>query len=606
MRIRWRPPPIIGPLFGYDLVASTRRGQHTGLRVLMAVLLLVTLYVVYMLQVQGFDPFINPFEPGPRISQQAMQKFAHDFAAGCMIVQFAAVILLTPIVVADAIARDKERRALDFLFVTSLTDREIILGKLGSRLAYMGGVILTGLPILSLVVLFGAVDPELLLTSYAALLATLISLGSFCLYCSVVSGSAVQATVRSYIVAVGYAVLASCVLAPAAMSGWQMTWMALYIGGHLVLAAVLVAVSIQDLRPRAELLAPIPRRVWENPVNASTYSKDPDDEELPFVLPANPAAAKQEEEALPALEPLDWRQLDRPPVWEPPDLPRAPLPPMDERRPLLWKEIYLHSIAGTAPGGPTAVVALVVVLAVLLAGIMWLALAVSPDSFPAVADFSNGLVKAGTIVLGGLLGLGSIAHTVNGVSKEVERDTLDGLLTLPTDRDRVLEAKWLGGLASLRLIPVALVALWVFGVFTGGLHPLAVPVLALSVAATVEFLSSLGLWLSVVCKTSLRANMAAVLCMLLVAAGPWIIANYLDLLAPRLPANRYFADVVTQAAMPAIAWLRLCVKLRDYAALPEGYFPTLLLGALLYATAAWVFWRAALLRFRKYGGKKRE
>ena len=37
----------------------------------------------------------------------------------------------------------KERRALDVLFVTELTDREIILGKLGSRLAYMGGVVLT-------------------------------------------------------------------------------------------------------------------------------------------------------------------------------------------------------------------------------------------------------------------------------------------------------------------------------------------------------------------------------------------------------------------------------------------------------------------------------
>jgi ABC-type transport system involved in multi-copper enzyme maturation permease subunit len=272
----------------------------------------------------------------------------------------------------------------------------------------------------------------------------------------------------------------------------------------------------------------------------------------------------------------------------------------------LWKEIYLHSIAGAAPGGPTAVVGLVVVVAILLAGIMWLALAVSPESFPAVADFSNGLVKAGTIVLGGLLGLGSIAHTVNSVSKEVERDTLDGLLTLPTYRDTVLEAKWFGGLASLRLIPVALITLWLFGVFTGGLHPLALPALALSVAASVEFLTSLGLWLSVVCKTSLRANMAAVLCMLLVAAGPWIVSNYIDLLAPRLPANRYFGDVVTQAAMFAIAWLRLCVKLRDYSALPEGYFPTLLLGALLYATAAWVFWRAALLRFRKYGGKKRD
>ena len=31
---------FFGPLFGYDLVASTRRGQHLGLRLLVAAVLL--------------------------------------------------------------------------------------------------------------------------------------------------------------------------------------------------------------------------------------------------------------------------------------------------------------------------------------------------------------------------------------------------------------------------------------------------------------------------------------------------------------------------------------------------------------------------------------
>src|ERR1700722_12907669 len=110
MRKRWRPPPMLGPLFGYDLVASTRRGQHSGLRVLIASLVLVTLYVVYAFHVQGFDPFANPFRPGPRIDANGMANLTATFSRWCMIVQFGAVILLTPVVVADAIAREKERR----------------------------------------------------------------------------------------------------------------------------------------------------------------------------------------------------------------------------------------------------------------------------------------------------------------------------------------------------------------------------------------------------------------------------------------------------------------------------------------------------------------
>src|SRR3954469_25905039 len=115
MRIRWRPPRLVGPLFGYDLVAATRRGQHTGLRILVASLLLFTFYAVYSFTVRGFDPFADPFAPGPRIDPKHMAELAASLPLCCWIVQFGAVVLLAPTIVADAIAREKERRALDFL-----------------------------------------------------------------------------------------------------------------------------------------------------------------------------------------------------------------------------------------------------------------------------------------------------------------------------------------------------------------------------------------------------------------------------------------------------------------------------------------------------------
>ncbi len=621
MRKRWQPPAVLGPLFGYDLVASTRRGQHTGLRILVAALLLLTLYVVYAFKVRGFDPFRSPFDPGPAIDPRQMAEFAADFFTWCMVVHFGALLLLTPTIVADAVAREKERRALDFLFVTALTDREIVLGKLGSRLAYLVGVLMTGLPVMALTQLFGGVDPHILIAAYASLFATLVSLGAVSLYCSVVSQTALQATVRAYAAAVGYSVICPCVLLPFVRSDWGLLGVVVYVVANLGLASVVVVVSIHDLRPRAELLPPVPVAPTEptaavvppparhrpQPVLAvaEVVTAEASDDALPFVLPV--AGAVSPPPDLPAdrgWDPVDWRSLDRPTAWEPPELPRPPLPPVDERRPLLWKEVYLHSLAGSATAA-RPVVAVLLALAAGLAVLLWLIAALDPARHKEVAEFSTGLVQVGTVVLGGVLALGAIVHTANSVTREREKDTLDGLLTLPRSREAVLEAKWLGGPVSLRAVAVGLVGVWVFGLATGGLHPVAAAALPLAVAAVVEFLASLGLWLSVVCATSLRANMAALLCLLLVGCGPWIAANYVEMLAPYSGAYRAAADAVTESLMPAVAWVRLCVGWAAYAKLPAGHFPAILAGALGYAVAAWVLWRAALARFRRYGGKRR-
>jgi hypothetical protein len=57
--------------------------------------------------------------------------------------------------------------------------------------------------------------------------------------------------------------------------------------------------------------------------------------------------------------------------------------------------------------------------------------------------------------------------------------------------------------------------------------------------------------------------------------------------------------------MPLAAWVRACVPWAGYAAVADGYFVTLLLGALAYAVAAWALWRAAVGQFRQYGGRRK-
>jgi ABC-type transport system involved in multi-copper enzyme maturation permease subunit len=335
---------------------------------------------------------------------------------------------------------------------------------------------------------------------------------------------------------------------------------------------------------------------------AEVFPSTADDGDLPVVLSATDEIGG--DPPLPAdrgWDPSDWHALSRPVMWEPPDPPRKPLPPVDDERPLLWKEVCVHSISGlVADNG------LVVALLASFGGLAALSLFfVALDSrLEAHTALSSGLVKFGTVILGSLLGLGALAHAVNSVARESEKDTLDGLLALPLHRDRILEAKWLGGLLSLRLLAWALAVLWLFGLLTGGLHIVGLVCVTVSVAATVEFLASLGLWLSVTCKTSMRANVAAALCVLLVGCGPWVVSGYIDLFTVRSAAESPTADAIAGAAMPLVAWVRACGPWAEYAKQPAGYYQTLLVGALVYALAAWALWRATLRRFRTYGARR--
>src|SRR5436305_1492566 len=111
---------FLGPLFRYDLVASSRKGQHLGLRLIVGIVLLGGLYLLYV--GQGFDPYDDLFQPKRKVDPKQMSSLAEGFAATCLIVQFAMVLLLVPPVIGEAIAREKERRTLEFLFVTELTD----------------------------------------------------------------------------------------------------------------------------------------------------------------------------------------------------------------------------------------------------------------------------------------------------------------------------------------------------------------------------------------------------------------------------------------------------------------------------------------------------
>jgi hypothetical protein len=306
--------------------------------------------------------------------------------------------------------------------------------------------------------------------------------------------------------------------------------------------------------------------------------------------------------------------------WGPTRRPHRPSSPVAARsrfrigeRPLLWKEVY-HG-AGTSAGwrfGPVYGSALGIGLVVLL---LAFALA-SPEiwpmgrpftlvaAYPFIRDGVNPTVRGLGILLAAAW-CGGVAWRAAGcITRERQQRTLAGLLTLPIDPAVVLGAKWLGGPLRYRWLAYILLAVWTLGLLSGALHPAAVPLLAVATVVHVAFLTSLGVWLSLVSRTTLWAYLGMALMLLLMFVGPWVALLYVDLLGGSTPGEGWWDDFAQIGLNPPRSWWFLGFSWDDFRddvlrmdALRETLGATLT-GLAIYAVAAGALWLAACRRFR--------
>jgi ABC-type transport system involved in multi-copper enzyme maturation permease subunit len=112
--------------------------------------------------------------------------------------QFATVFILVPLFVCGVVAGEREGQTLELLFTTELRDRQIVVGKLVSRAAMLFIVASTALPVLSLIMFFGGIDPDALWRVFASTLAAIVFTGAHAIYFSVATKSTLGALVRTY------------------------------------------------------------------------------------------------------------------------------------------------------------------------------------------------------------------------------------------------------------------------------------------------------------------------------------------------------------------------------------------------------------------------
>jgi ABC-type transport system involved in multi-copper enzyme maturation permease subunit len=562
---RWSQVSLVGPLYYYDLVRLARRGRGIGLRCLYALALLAALGFVYSQRFAVNDPWQIFTLSQPRLRPSELADFGRGFLLCVLVAQSAAVLLVTPVYLAGAIAEEKERKTLPLLFASQLHDHEIVLGKLLARLTHLAFVLLTGLPIVLLTALLAGRGEMLLLPcSFAATGMSLLSIGSMSMLFSVLCRNAMTALLSSYgcvfvfnlccllgpvylssplafsfvldqrlrDVPTSASTVASPLPAPPTQGAEDVALMMTisYVIVHGLASVICTVAAISSLRTsEPDLVYP---SVPTEPARLVPLSTAFDEGPEPAATAVSRTRRAAESDSVYATVPAESPRLvpvstafDEGPivVRQPLRARRWSLLPPPTGDPLLWKEMA-HDPPKTIVPLKTQVWGIAVLMLVLWVFYWVLILfhrwCLKDETTPITVI--NGTLRVASIVSALLWCLLVAFRAASSLSRERERHTLGMLLTLPVERVAILRAKWLGAILRLRVLGILLLGLWTLGLLTGALHPLGVMLLAASCGATGMLLASLGTWLGLVCRNTMWAQLSMALVVMLLFCGPWL------------------------------------------------------------------------------------
>jgi ABC-type transport system involved in multi-copper enzyme maturation permease subunit len=499
---------VFGPVLYYDMVRTARRGRFIWLRFLYALLLVFLLFCVFV-------PMRSRY--GQALDARLAARIAQDYFEVFMVAQFITVVLLTPAYVAGAVSEEKDRKTLEFMLATDLLNREIVLSKLGSRLSNLALVVLTGLPILSILQFVGGVDPDMVVAGFVLTAMTIAGQAGLSILCSVTCKRPRDAIGLAYLgIVLYYSLSLTMIVGFASLPGFASTaiWFGedpptvqtladLYNKGSLIT----VMIEIKKAGVAGTLATVIPTVVREYSLFHGAL----------FLGCTALAIARVRRVALDQMYGRPIKSLAKGGLFG-----RARV----SNFPMLWKELECEG------GGRMNWIALVIFSLLLGCTLIPAALIIiyhcekfyQPISWrSSLADSMNAWGRTCNVLVGCLTLLAVGVRASTSITSERDKQTMDALLTSPLDSSSILHAKWLGSIMGVRLGLVWLALIWAVGIVTGGLHMAALLLVSLSWLIFAAFVATLGLWFSVVCKTSLRATVLTIMTTIGLGVGHWIV-----------------------------------------------------------------------------------
>jgi ABC-type transport system involved in multi-copper enzyme maturation permease subunit len=549
---------LAGPIFSLETVTTARRARYFVVRVLYAAALLVALCGAYSIWSRSVG------EPSVR----DVAEFGAAFFTSFAVLQLLMVAGLGPGLAAGTIAQERERRTIEYLFATDLSNSEIVLGKLAARLLLLLYLVLAGLPILSLAMLLGGISPTRLALVFLITASSMLMITGLSIAISVWSPRAREAVMRTYVV-----LLALLLLPPLA------TLVSFYI------PAALNAV-LNPLVAAGLLVNPFWKLAWLGPVDPVGL--------WGVWLTAWPLVAGQLGIAAASLAAALWgvrrvhlkhssaakKSLAWPRLWRPPI----------EPYPMLYKELFAER-AVPQLGWFAPLVMLLVAAGFLTATVVMFVNSAGSREFQHFAVVIGAATSTAAL-------LAMAARAAGSVTSEKERDTWTTILSTPLTAGEIVAAKVLGNLYAARLAYGLLAILWTLAIWRE-------PVLVFGAAASAAILllgavcvSLIGLLFSASCSTSQRA-MGWTLAVIVFLGGGYL-AVCLPLMAPTGEPD----GIILAACPPFLLTFPGMVVLEGVPRGEEGIVAAFLLGVPGYFFLTLFLWRTAVTKFDQMAGRR--
>jgi ABC-type transport system involved in multi-copper enzyme maturation permease subunit len=202
----WRLVPA-NPILVRVVQGGSRRVRHLWLRL---AYLSVLLFVVLVVMMTDFS--------SEAATLSSLAKNASTMFMWASMTQLALMCFLAPVFTASAITQERDAQTFNILISTPLSNAQIVLGSLMSRLYFVVVLLIGGLPIFLLTMLYGGVTLSQIIQSFSIAGSTAILTGSLAITISMVRVGT-RRTIFSF-----YLMIAMYLLAVYALGKWDATW----------------------------------------------------------------------------------------------------------------------------------------------------------------------------------------------------------------------------------------------------------------------------------------------------------------------------------------------------------------------------------------------
>lgn len=524
---------IFGPIFRLELLTIGRRRRYILLRLLYALGLLIALYSAKLDTAYYFD-YSDPIAAYAKFAESAFILFAS--------VQLGCILLLTPAMVAGTIAAEHERKTIDYLLTTHLRDSEITLGKFAARLLTLGAFLLTALPIVVMMMMFGGISLKMVSETFLYAMLTLVATASLSLWISASSRYSRAAVTSAYLVVI----LLLALPLPAAMMprNWIVPGSNIVDDAYMAIIAwnpvVLLVSAFEDIRgaPFGQWVTPYYAALAYGTFSLVCLAAAVRALRRTYVKSAGRTAATAAKSAI--FKPLRLRKLRL------------------GSSPMLWKELssqqsllQLGWIGRIASG--LIYVCAYVGLGIALKSTFVDELATRYNNETYVVDFVRSSVHEFSVgagaAVGSLILLLITSRAAGSVTAEKEQDSWLTLLSTPLDGRSIVAAKIAGAMYSVRYWYLYLVVMWCCCIVREPRFAAVIPMLIFVHLLLGWVCAAIGVIFSVICKNSLRSIGSAILVVGAVGVGlPLLAIGILDFFR----YDHYLCESVSAFIYPAM------------------------------------------------------